>query len=136
MGGLGALLSHLKCPGKFSSVSAFAPISDMQKSKWGMKAHKEFFGSVEAGSEFNPVELVKNYKGPKIPILIDQGSDDNWGPEHLVTESFVEECHKAGIPVTYNVQGGYNHSFWFVSSFIKEHFAHHARALNAPRAAL
>lgn len=71
MGGLGALNSHLKNPGKFVSVSAFAPIAHPLSSPWGTKAFTEFFGSVEGGYEWDPTHLVAHYNGPKTPLLVD-----------------------------------------------------------------
>merc|ERR1711962_676741 len=71
MGGHGALICHLKNPGKYSSVSAFAPICNPTAVPWGEKAFTGYLGSVEAGKDWDATELVKKYKGPKVPVLID-----------------------------------------------------------------
>jgi len=72
MGGHGALVSHFKNPGKYRSVSAFAPICNPTDCPWGQKAFTGYLGSVEAGKAYDATELVASYDGPKIPILIDQ----------------------------------------------------------------
>lgn len=74
MGGHGALTVHLKNPGMFKSVSAFAPICNPTQAPWGQKAFPEYLGSIDAGKAYDATELVKNYNGPKVPILIDVGS--------------------------------------------------------------
>lgn len=71
MGGHGALTIHLKNPGMFTSVSAFAPICNPTQAPWGQKAFPEYLGSVDAGKEYDATCLVQNYDGPKVPILID-----------------------------------------------------------------
>jgi S-formylglutathione hydrolase len=72
MGGHGALVSHLKNPGTFTSVSAFAPICNPTQCPWGEKAFSGYLGSVEAGKAYDATELIKTYSGPHAPILIDQ----------------------------------------------------------------
>ena len=72
MGGHGALVSHFKNPGKYASVSAFAPICNPTNVPWGQKAFTGYLGSVEAGKAYDATELIANYDGPKAPILIDQ----------------------------------------------------------------
>ena len=76
MGGHGALVAHLKNPGMYTSVSAFAPIANPVAVPWGEKAFTGYLGSVEAGKDYDATELVKNYSGPKPCILIDQGDTD------------------------------------------------------------
>ena len=76
MGGHGALVTHLKNPGLFKSVSAFAPISNPTQCQWGQEAFPLYLGSIDAGKEWDATELVKKYNGPKLPILIDQGTGD------------------------------------------------------------
>ena len=78
MGGHGALSLHFKYPGLFKSVSAFAPIANPTKCNWGIKAFSGYFGNIEAGKAHDATELVATYSGPKLPILVDQGSDDNF----------------------------------------------------------
>jgi S-formylglutathione hydrolase len=71
MGGLGALNISLRNPGKFKSISAFAPIAHPTIGKWGMKAFSKFLGSIENGKEWDPTMLMQNYNGPKTPLLVD-----------------------------------------------------------------
>jgi S-formylglutathione hydrolase len=71
MGGLGALTIALKNPGKYRSVSAFAPIANLAETNWGKKASEGFLGSVEAGKDYDPTKLITTYEGVKIPMLID-----------------------------------------------------------------
>ncbi len=132
MGGLGALNSALKNPGKFSSVSAFAPMSNMMLSEWAKIAYPKLFGSIEAGKDYDPTQLIAKYEGPKIPMLVDQGANDKFLKEFLLTGDFIAACHKSNYPVEYRLRDGYDHSFFYVSSFIEEHFEFHARALFAP----
>jgi S-formylglutathione hydrolase len=130
MGGMGALLSYLKNSGKFRSVSAFAPISHPTQCPWGKNAFEQFFGAVEGGKDYDPTLLVQSYQGQKTPILVDLGSDDKFTKEgQLLVEDFVSAAHKAGIKVDYRFREGYNHSFFYVSSFIGEHFEFHSRYL-------
>jgi S-formylglutathione hydrolase len=132
MGGMGALLSYLKCSGKYRSVSAFAPISNPSEGAWGKNAFEKFFGSIEGGKDFDPTLVVATYQGPKTPILIEVGSDDKFLKEgQLRVEDFVAAAHKAGIKVDYRFREGYNHSFFYVASFFAEHFEFHSRYLKA-----
>lgn len=78
MGGHGALSLFFKHPGQYKSVSALAPISNPTECNWGKKAFEGYLGSVEAGKAHDATELVASYTGPKLPILIDQGSADNF----------------------------------------------------------
>lgn len=132
MGGMGALASYLKNSGKYRSVSAFAPISHPTASPWGTNAFSKFLGSVEAGQQYDPTHLVEGYQGTKTPILIDQGSDDKWlHQNYLLVEDFLSAAHKAGFKVDYRFREGYAHNFFYVASFIQEHFEFHARYLKA-----
>jgi len=83
MGGHGALSLHLKNPGMFKSVSAFAPIYNPTKSPWGVKCYTEYLGSVEAGKAYDACELMKSYDGPFVPMLVDQPTTDKWVPVQL-----------------------------------------------------
>lgn len=125
---MGALVSYLKNSGKFRSVSAFAPISHPTASSWGKNAFEKYLGSVEAGQAYDPTHLVQTAK-VSAPILIDQGSADNFLAEHLLPEDFLAAAHKAGVKVEYKFREGYSHNFWYVASFIKEHFEFHSRYL-------
>ena len=80
MGGHGALTIHLKNPGVYKSCSAFSPICNPTACPWGTKAFEGYLGSVEAGKAYDATELMASYSGPKVPILIDQGTADNFLP--------------------------------------------------------
>jgi len=129
MGGHGALITHLKNPGMFSSVSAFAPIVNPASVPWGQKAFKGYLGSVEAGLEYDATELVKKYKGPNPCILIDQGTADGFLGKQLQPEVFAAAAASAGYPCQLRMQPLYDHSYYFISTFMRDHIDHHARAL-------
>ncbi|GAU90036.1 hypothetical protein RvY_02514 [Ramazzottius varieornatus] len=136
MGGHGALICFLKNPGMFKSVSALAPIANMSMSPWGMRAFTAYLGpDKEAWKEYDATELVRKQagKGGEIPeILIDQGTEDEWfkdGKAYLLPEHFVDAAKEAGVPVKLRMQEGYGHNYYFVSTFIRDHFEHHAKHL-------
>jgi len=129
MGGHGAMICHLKNPGKYTSCSAFAPICAPTQVPWGVKAFTGYLGSVEAGKEYDATELVKNYSGPKPNILIDQGSADGFLNNQLKPELFTAAAASVGYPVTMRMQPLYDHSYYFISTFMRDHVDHHARAL-------
>lgn len=132
MGGHGALICFLKNPGLYKSVSAFSPICNPVQCPWGQKALAGYLGSdKETWKEYDATELVKNYDGPIPDILIDQGTDDQFYPSQLLPENFVEACRSKKVPVTLRMQEGYDHSYYFISSFVEDHVKHHARHLKA-----
>ncbi|KAM5351274.1 hypothetical protein ACJ41O_003997 [Fusarium nematophilum] len=131
MGGHGALTLFLKNPGKYKSVSAWAPISNPSKCPWGEKAFSGYLGSDrEAWKKHDATELVKSWKGP-LNALIDVGTADNFYkqnqllPENL--EKAVKEAGIEGVKVRY--QDGYDHSYFFISTFGEDHVKHAAKAL-------
>lgn len=129
MGGHGALVCALKNPGMYQSVSAFAPISNPSKCPWGEKAFSHYLGSDQAAwSAWDASELVAKAE-EKLPLLIDQGSADTFYIDgQLLPENLVAACHAAGHTVELRIQEGYDHSYFFISSFIDEHLQHHAAA--------
>jgi len=129
MGGHGAMVAHLKNPGMFTSVSAFAPICNPSAVPWGKKAFPGYLGSVEAGKAYDSTELVKTYVGPKPDILIDQGTADGFLESQLRPQVFASAAAQAGYPVTLRLQPLYDHSYYFISTFMRDHVDHHARAL-------
>ena len=129
MGGHGALVAHLKNPGMFTSVSAFAPIVNPVAVPWGEKAFTGYLGSVEAGKAYDSTELVKNYAGPKPCILIDQGTADGFLQNQLKPENFAAAAAKAGYPCSLRMQPLYDHSYYMISTFLRDHIQHHATAL-------
>ncbi|KGO98776.1 S-formylglutathione hydrolase [Novilysobacter defluvii] len=129
MGGHGALAIALKNPGRYRSVSAFSPIVAPTQVPWGEKAFSAYLGDDrEAWKQYDTVELVKNAR-EKLPLLIDQGEDDNFLAEQLRPELLREACDAAKHPIELRMRPGYDHSYYFIASFIGEHIAHHARAL-------
>jgi len=129
MGGHGALVSFLKNPGAYQSVSAFSPICNPTQCPWGEKAFNGYLGSVEAGKEYDATELISKYTGPKSEILIDQGTSDAFLKEQLKPERLTAAADKVGHPVHLRMQPLYDHSYYFISTFMRDHIDHHARAL-------
>lgn len=131
MGGHGALISALRCPGLYKSVSAFAPISNPSQCPWGEKAFKGYLGDdKQLWNDWDATELVQKYNGPHLQFLIDQGSEDNFLHEkQLLPEHFIEACRESRVACVYNKREGYDHSYFFIASFIAEHIAYHAKFL-------
>lgn len=135
MGGHGALTIGLKNPDRYTSVSAFAPICNPMNVPWGQKAFNHYLGSdTEAWKQYDACELIKAYSGRNLHILCDQGTEDNFlkgDVDQLRSASFIQAATEAKVPVTFRMQAGYDHSYYFMSSFIAEHIAHHATFLHA-----
>jgi len=134
MGGHGALICFLKNPGQYKSVSAFAPICNPVECAWGQKAFKGYLGegNQEAWKEYDACNLVKKYNGPPVDILCDQGTADNFLPQgQLLPDNFIAACAEAKVPVISRLQDGYDHSYYFMATFMGEHVAHHAKCLKA-----
>jgi len=129
MGGHGAMVAHLKNPGMFTSVSAFSPIVNPSAVPWGEKAFTGYLGSVEAGKAYDATELVKSYSGPKPTILIDQGTADGFLNNQLKPQNFAAAADGAGYPCMLRMQPLYDHSYYMISTFMRDHVDHHARAL-------
>ena len=132
MGGHGALVCYLKNPGMYRSASAFAPISNPSKAPWGQKAFTAYLGPDQSSwKAWDATELVKNSKPQTSYILIDQGKDDEFYTKgQLLQENFVEAARGSNVAVALRMQEGYDHSYYFVASFIGDHIKHHADALN------
>ncbi len=129
MGGHGALVCALRNPDRYASVSAFAPITAPMRCPWGQKAFSNYLGfDKETWRAYDASELVRR-AGYKRPILIDQGTTDKFLSEQLMPEVFEEACAAADQPLTLRRQEGYDHSYYFISTFIKDHIRHHAAAL-------
>ena len=129
MGGHGALTLALRNPGRYRSVSAFSPIVAPSRVPWGQKAFAAYLGDDrEAWKRHDATELVKS-STEKLPILIDQGDADEFLQSQLKPEWLEAACAAAGHPLTLRMQPGYDHSYYFIASFIGEHIAYHARAL-------
>ncbi|KXS53353.1 MAG: S-formylglutathione hydrolase [Marinobacter sp. T13-3] len=129
MGGHGALICALKKPGRYASVSAFAPIANPVNCPWGEKAFGGYLGDDrESWKAWDACELVTTAK-EKLPLLVDQGEADNFLKEQLKPEALEAAFKAAGYPLELRLQPGYDHSYFFIASFIEDHLRHHARAL-------
>ena len=130
MGGHGALIVALKNPGRYRSVSAFSPIVAPSQVPWGEKAFSAYLGEDrDAWNSWDATALVAT-ASERLPLLIDQGGGDEFLASQLKPELLQAACTAAGHPLTLRVQPGYDHSYYFIESFIGEHLAHHAAALN------
>jgi S-formylglutathione hydrolase len=129
MGGHGALVCALRNPNRYLSVSAFAPIVAPMRCPWGQKALSNYLGSdKEAWRLYDATELVRTSPFPR-PILIDQGTSDRFLVEQLQPELFQQACAEVGQPLTLRMQEGYDHSYYFIATFIEDHIRHHAATL-------
>ncbi|MBB5320973.1 S-formylglutathione hydrolase [Marinobacter oulmenensis] len=129
MGGHGALICALKNPGRYASVSAFAPITNPVNCPWGEKAFSGYLGDDrEAWKAWDACELIATAE-EKLPLLVDQGEADGFLQEQLKPQALEAACEAAGHPLELRLQPGYDHSYFFIASFIDAHLRHHARAL-------
>jgi S-formylglutathione hydrolase len=134
MGGHGALTIALRNPDRFRSVSAFAPIAAPTRCPWGEKAFAGYLGADrDAWKPYDASELVARPGAAKFVdgILIDQGLADPFLAEQLHPHLFEAACLAAGQPLTLRRHLGYDHGYYFISTFIEDHIAHHARVLGA-----
>ncbi len=130
MGGHGALSIALREPGRYRSVSAFSPIVAPSQVPWGQKAFGAYLGNDrDAWKAHDTVELLKT-ASERLPLLVDQGLDDEFLENQLRPDLLRAACEAAGHPLTLNLRPGHDHSYYFIASFIGEHIAHHAAALN------
>lgn len=129
MGGHGALTMALRDPSRFRSVSAFAPIVSPLNCPWGEKALTGYIGADRAAwREYDACALIDD--GARLPdLLVDQGTADGFLEGQLKTHLLEEACAKAGQPATIRMQEGYDHSYYFISSFMAEHIGWHAERL-------
>ncbi|MEM9162397.1 MAG: S-formylglutathione hydrolase [Cyanobacteria bacterium P01_F01_bin.4] len=132
MGGHGALVCGLRNPSQYRSISAFAPIVAPTKCPWGQQALGTYLGDdPNTWKAYDASELVTEYADPQRPILIDQGSADSFLEQgQLLPEVFQTACEQAGQPLTLRMQAGYDHSYYFISTFMEDHIRHHAKFLN------
>jgi len=134
MGGHGALICALKNPGKYKSVSAFAPICSPIRAPWGQKAFSRYLGEDPSPwKAYDATELVWHYSGPELDILIDQGDEDEFLKVGQLLPERFREASVGKVEVTLRLQKGYDHSYWFIQTFIDEHLEHHARYLQMPK---
>ncbi|HEY0859478.1 MAG TPA: S-formylglutathione hydrolase [Pseudoxanthomonas sp.] len=130
MGGHGALTIALKNPGRYRSVSAFSPIVAPTQVPWGEKAFAAYLGEDRAAwRAHDTVELIAQAT-ERLPLLVDQGDADEFLRTQLKPELLQAAAAAAGHPLTLRMQPGYDHSYYFIASFIGDHLAHHAEALH------
>lgn len=131
MGGHGALSIALKNTDKYKSVSAFSPIVSPLNCPWGEKALSNYIGTnKDDWTQYDTCALTAK-ADQKISVLVDQGTADNFLAEQLKTELLIDAAKQADYPMTIRYQEGYDHSYFFIASFIGEHIAFHAKTLNA-----
>ena len=131
MGGHGALVVALSKPGRYQSVSAFSPIVAPTQVPWGQKAFAAYLGDDRAEwTEYDASELIRT-AAERLPVLVDQGEADEFLDAQLKPWLLKQAADAAGYPLTLRLQPGYDHSYYFIASFIGDHIAHHAAALKA-----
>lgn len=131
MGGHGALTIHLKNPERYKSVSALAPIVAPMRCPWGEKAFGNYLGSDrESWRDYDATDLIGRQPSTA-RILVDQGDTDNFLQEQLKPGLLAEACKAAGQPLELRMQEGYDHSYFFIQTFMEDHLHHHAEALQS-----
>jgi S-formylglutathione hydrolase len=127
MGGHGALVCGLRNPAQYRSISAFAPIAAPSQCTWGQKAFSHYLGTDPIPwSDYDASDLVHKYANTHRPILIDQGTLDPFlEQQQLRPEFFQAACQAAGQPLTLRMQPGYDHGYYFISTFVEDHIRHH-----------
>ena len=131
MGGHGALSIALKNPDQYKSVSAFAPIVSPMNCPWGCKAFKSYLGEdVSTWQEYDSAALIAKAT-THLPMLVDQGTADEFLDNQLKPELLLEAAEKAGYPLQFIEREGYDHSYFFIASFIQEHLRFHEKILSA-----
>jgi S-formylglutathione hydrolase len=131
MGGHGALVCALKNPGRYKSVSAFSPIVAPSQVPWGSKALGAYLGEDRASwKDWDACELV-HAASEQLLLWVDQGEGDEFLPTQLKPHLLSQACEAAGHPLRLNLRPGYDHSYYFIASFMGEHMAHHASALKS-----
>ena len=131
MGGHGALVCALKNPGRYQSLSAFAPIANPADCPWGEKAFSGYLGNDRSRwREWDACALIAQAQ-ERLPILVDQGDRDDFLANQLKPDSLEAAAKAADHPLTLRIQPGYDHSYYFISTFIDDHLRHHAKALRS-----
>jgi S-formylglutathione hydrolase len=132
MGGHGALTLALRNPTQYQSVSAFSPIAAPMQCPWGRKAFSNYFGAeTQIWREHDATELVARRAFPG-PILIDQGTADQYLAEQLLPEKFAAAAAQSGQRLNLRMQPGYDHGYYFIQTFMADHLRHHAEQLRNP----
>ena len=133
MGGHGALVIGLKNPERFASLSAFSPVVNPVNCIWGEKAFKGYLGeqSRDQWKEYDATELIKEGFHHPRPIFIDQGTNDGFLDEQLLTKNFESACGDSAQDLELHFREGYDHSYFFISTFLSRHVRHHLDSLNS-----
>lgn len=131
MGGHGALTMALRNPARFAAVSAFAPIASPMNCPWGVKALGCYLGDDRSAWRAYDACALLDDGGRVTEILVDQGQDDQFITDQLKPELLEAACDRAGVPLTLRRRAGYDHSYWFIQSFVSDHLAWHAARLGA-----
>lgn len=129
MGGHGALVIALRNTGRYHSVSAFAPICAPTLSPWGKKAFSAYLGPDEGAWQQYDAHYLLRTTTSRLPLFIDQGTADPFISEQLKPWELEAVCRKIDYPLTLRFQAGYDHSYYCIATFIRDHLAHHANAL-------
>lgn len=129
MGGHGALVLALRNPQTYQSVSAFSPISNPVSCPWGKKAFAAYLGNDTGGWAAYDASLLMRKAQQFVPALVDQGDADNFLAEQLRPETLEASAHISGYPLELNLREGYDHSYYFIASFIEGHLRFHGRHL-------
>ena len=129
MGGHGALMLALRLGNRFASASAFAPIVNPSEVPWGQKAFSAYLGEDRAAwRDYDSCALMREVQS-RLPILIDQGDSDQFLADQLQPERLDVVAKEAGFPLTLRVQPGYDHSYYFIATFVEDHLRFHAQHL-------
>jgi len=131
MGGHGALVCALRNPGRYRSVSAFAPICHPTECGWGQKAFGAYLGEDRDKWVDYDASLLIAGAQEKLPLLVDQGTDDDFLRDQLNPGALEQACTANHHPLTLRMQRGYDHSYFFIATFIEDHLRHHAQAAGA-----
>ncbi|MCK5894930.1 MAG: S-formylglutathione hydrolase [Endozoicomonadaceae bacterium] len=133
MGGHGALMVALKNPGRYLSATAFSPIVNPTQCPWGKKAFSHYLGDdKESWKAWDTTELIlSSADADNVPILIDQGTEDSFLKKQLLTENLISASKIKHYPAKIRYQQGYDHSYYFIASFIEEHLRFHAQQFDA-----
>ena len=131
MGGHGALVCGLRHCDRYQSISAFAPIAAPSRCPWGQKVFSHYLGAdTETWKQYDASELVHHYQDDR-PLLIDQGEADSFLEEQLLPYLLQEACEQIDRPLTLRLHPGYDHSYYFIATFMGDHLRFHAEFLNA-----
>ena len=129
MGGHGAMTLALKHPGTYRSVSAFSPICNPTDCPWGHKAFTAYLGEDQAEWQQHDASALIRSGADQIPLLVDQGAADAFLEEQLKPHALKAACDEVGYPLTYRMHDGFDHSYFFIASFMEDHLRFHAKYL-------